>query len=156
VKDKPLLSWPPIINADHIPLWVRMRDILLTIGAWFIIIFTLHNLLWLIFDYLSDPIFELSTAAPPHWSEIWIRLSWYVYCAIGLVAWICFLAIIRRKIINATKYIKTLPSAVEMNELDATLGVTPAEVDRWHELRSVQVFVNEDNRVYKIIPSPEK
>ena len=132
-----------------------MRDILLTIGAWFIIIFTLHNLLWLIFDYLSDPIFELSTAAPPHWSEIWIRLSWYVYCAIGLVAWICFLAIIRRKIINATKYIKTLPSAVEMNELDATLGVTPAEVDRWHELRSVQVFVNEDNRVYKIIPSPE-
>lgn len=155
MKDSPLSNWPPIINADHIPLWVRMRDILLTIGAWFIIIFTLHNLLWLIFDYLSDPIFELSTAAPPRWSEIWIRLSWYVYCAIGLVAWICFLAIIRRKIINATKYIKTLPSAVEMNELDATLGVTPAEVDRWHELRSVQVFVNEDNRVYKIIPSPE-
>jgi hypothetical protein len=150
VKDKPLLSWPPIINADHIPLWVRMRDILLTIGAWFIIIFTLHNLLWLIFDYLSDPIFELSTAAPPRWSEIWIRLSWYVYCAIGLVAWICFLAIIRRKIINATKYIKTLPSPVEMNELEISLGILPADVEHWHELKSVNVYINEDNRIFKI------
>ena len=150
MKDKPLLSWPPIINADHIPLWVRMRDILLTIGAWFIIIFTLHNLLWLIFDYLSDPIFELSTAAPPRWSEIWIRLSWYVYCAIGLVAWICFLAIIRRKIINATKYIKTLPSAVEMNELEISLGILPADVEHWHELKSVNVYINEDNRIFKI------
>ena len=153
MKDSPLPNWPPVINADHVPLWARMRDILLTIGAWLIILFTLHNLLWLIFDYLSDPIFELSTASPPHWHEIWVRLSWYVYCALALVAWICFLAIIRRKIINATKYIKTLPSPVEMNELDITVGVTPAEVDRWHELRSVQVFVNEDNRVYKIIPS---
>ena len=150
MKDKPLLSWPPIINADHIPLWVRMRDILLTIGAWFIIIFTLHNLLWLIFDYLSDPIFELSTAAPPRWSEIWIRLSWYVYCAIGLVAWICFLAIIRRKIINATKYIKTLPSPVEMNELEISLGILPADVEHWHELKSVNVYINEDNRIFKI------
>jgi poly-beta-1,6-N-acetyl-D-glucosamine biosynthesis protein PgaD len=153
MKDSPLSKWPPVINADHVPLWARMRDFVLTIGAWLIILSTLHSFIWLILDYLADPIFELSTSAPPHWSEIWNRLSWYVYCALGLVAWICFLAIIRRKIINATKYIKTLPSPVEMNELDVTVGVTPTEVDRWHELRSVKVFVNEDNRVYKIIPS---
>ena len=153
MKDSPLPNWPPVINADHVQVWARMRDILLTIGAWLIILSTLHSFIWLILDYLADPIFELSTSAPPQWSQIWLRLSWYVYCAIGLVAWICFLAIIRRKIINATKYIKTLPSPVEMNELDVTVGVTPTDVDRWHELRSVQVFVNEDNRVYKIIPS---
>lgn len=153
MKDNPLPHWPPIINASHISMWVRMRDILLTIGAWFIILFTLHNLLWLIFDYFSDPIFELSTPAPPRWSEIWLKLSWYVYFSLGLVAWICFLAITRRNIINSTKYIKTFPLSVEMHELEVDLGILPADVAHWHELRSVQVFVNDDNRVCKIIPS---
>ncbi len=153
MKDHPLPHWPPVINADHISIWARMRDISLTIGAWFIILFTLHNLLWLIFDYLSDPIFELSTSAAPRWSEIWLRLSLYVYCSLGLVAWICFLAITRRKIINNTKYIKNLPPSVEMSELEVELGILPADVEHWHKLRSVQVFVNADNRVSKIIPT---
>ena len=153
MKDNPLSHWPPIINAEHIPAWVRMRDILLTIGAWFIILFTLHNLFWLILDYLSDPIFELSTPAPPRWSEIWLKLSLYVYCSLGLVAWICLLAITRRKIINNTKYIKSFPPSLEISDLEVDLGILPADVEHWHELRSVQVFVNEDNRVYKIIPT---
>ena len=150
MKDSPLSKWPPVINADHVPMWARMRDIVLTIGAWLIILSTLHSFIWLVLDYLADPIFELSTSAPPHWSEIWHRLSWYVYCALGLVAWICFLAIIRRKIINATKYIKTLPSPVEMNELEISLGILPADVEHWHELKSVNVYINENNRIFKI------
>ena len=153
MKDSPLSKWPPVINADHVPMWARMRDIVLTIGAWLIILSTLHSFIWLVLDYLADPIFELSTSAPPHWSEIWHRLSWYVYCALGLVAWICFLAMTRRNIINSTKYIKTFPPSVEMHELEVDLGILPADVAHWHELRSVQVFVNDDNRVCKIIPS---
>ena len=49
--------------------------------------------------------------------------------------------------------IKTLPAAVEMRELEIELGVLPEDVEHWHELRTVQVFINSDNRVYKIIPS---
>lgn len=153
MKDNPLSNWPPIIYSNHVPLWVRMRDVLLTVGAWLIILFTLHNLLWLIYDYLSDPIFELSASEPLNWSQIWQRVSRFVYVALGLVSWICFLAISRRNIINSTKYIKAFPPAVEIQELEVGLGVLPAEVEHWHELRSVQVFVNDDNRVCKIIPS---
>jgi len=153
VKDNPLSKWPPIINSDRISIWIRIRDILLTVGAWLIILATFHNLLWLIFDYLSDPIFELSHATGPQWQQIWQKVSRFFYIALGLVAWICFLAIIRRKIINATKYIKTFPSSVEINELEAELGASPIDIERWHKLRSVQVFVNDKNRVYKIIPS---
>ena len=80
-------------------------------------------------------------------------MSWFIYIALGLITWICLLASLRRKIINSTKYIKTLPAAVEIRELEIELGVLPADVEHWHELRSVQVFVNGDNRVYKIIPT---
>ena len=153
MKDNPLSNWPPIINSDHIPMWVKIRDIALTIGAWLIILATFHSLLWLTFEYLSDPIFELSTDATPQWSQIWQKVSLFFYLALGLVLWICFLAISRRKIINSTKYINNLPPSVEIKELEADLGVSATDVEHWHKLRSVQVFVNDQNRVYKIIPS---
>lgn len=153
MKGNPLSNWPPIINSDHIPVWVKMRDILLTMGAWLIILATFHNLLWVIFDYLSDPIFELSTAAEPQWYEIWQKLASFFGITLGLVLWICFLAISRRKIINSTKYIKTFPASVEIKELEADLGVSSTDIEHWHKLRSVQVFVNDRNRVCKIIPT---
>ena len=153
MKRIPTLNWPPIINSNAVSIWIRLRDISLTVGAWLIIGFSIHNLLWLIFDYLSDPIFQLTTVAPLNWTAIWRKVSWFIYIALGLIVWICLLASLRRKIINSTKYIKTLPAAVEIRELEIELGVLPADVEHWHELRSVQVFVNGDNRVYKIIPT---
>jgi len=155
MKKIPTASWPPIIRSDAVFKWIRLRDITLTVGAWFIIGLTLHNLLWLIFDYLSDPIFHLTTVAPPNWSAIWRKMAGFIYIALGLVAWICLLALLRSNIINSTRYIKTLPAAVEMRELEIDLGVLPADVEHWHELRSVQVFVNSDNRVSKIIPTQQ-
>ena len=153
MKRIPTLNWPPIINSNAVSIWIRLRDTSLTVGAWLIIGFSIHNLLWLIFDYLSDPIFQLTTVAPLNWTAIWRKVSWFIYIALGLIVWICLLASLRRKIINSTKYIKTLPAAVEIRELEIELGVLPADVEHWHELRSVQVFVNGDNRVYKIIPT---
>ena len=155
MKGIPTANWPPIIHSDAVSIWIRLRDISLTVGAWLIIGFTVHNLLWLIFDYLSDPIFHLTEVAPPNWWAIWHKLSWFVYIALGLIAWICLLASLRSKIISSTKYIKTLPASVEMRELEIDLGVLPEDVAHWHELRSVQVFINSDNRVYKIIPSQQ-
>ena len=146
-------NWPPIINSDAVSIWIRLRDIVLTVGAWLIIGLTIHNLLWLVFDYLSDPIFQLTTIAPPTWSAIWRKMSGFIYIALGLIAWICLLASLRSSLINNTQFIKTLPAAVEMRELEIELGVLPEDVEHWHELRTVQVFINSDNRVYKIIPS---
>lgn len=153
MKDSPFSNWPPILNSNYVPWWVKMRDTFLTIVAWLIILATFHSQLWLIFEYFSDPIFELSSTTTPQWSKIWQKLSRFFYIALGLVSWICFLAISRRKIINSTKYIKTLTPSLEMKELEEDLGIPPEDFKRWHKLRSAQVFVNDNNRVYKFIPS---
>lgn len=155
MKKIPASSWPPIIHSNAVSIWIRLRDLLLTIGAWLIIGFTIHNLLWLVFDYLSDPIFQLTTVAPPNWMAMWQKISGFVYIALGLIAWICFLSSLRKNLINSTQYIKTLPTSVEIRELEIGLGVLPSDAEHWRELRSVQVFVNGDNRVYKIIPTPK-
>ncbi len=79
MKGIPQINWPPIINDDKIPLWIRLRDIVLTTSAWIIIVLTLHNFLWLVFDFFSDPIFELTNTDTVNWSVIWQKLSRFLY-----------------------------------------------------------------------------
>jgi hypothetical protein len=153
MSSNPMQVWPPIIKANTVSMWIRGRDIFITLLAWLTIGFTLHNFLWLVYDYFADPIFQLTLATPPDWQGMWQRLSQFVYIALGLIIWICILALLRRKIINSTKYIKNLPYSSEIKELEIELGVLPADVEHWHEMKSVQVYVSEDSRSYKIIPS---
>jgi len=155
MKYAPDFIWPPIINSDRVSIWIRVRDIVLTALAWLLIGFTAHNLVWILFEYLTEPTFHLGIVDQPDWLAIWLKISYFVLTALGLVAWICFLAAIRSKMINNTQYIKTLPPAVEIHDLEISLGMLPTDVEHWHELKSVQVFINSDNRVYKIIPTPK-
>ncbi|MBT8631651.1 hypothetical protein AOC23_06150 [Polynucleobacter paneuropaeus] len=150
MSQNPLTYWPPIINSDSISIWIRVRDIALTIGAWLIIIFTVHNLIWLLVDCFSDPIFELATEKAPRWSEIWFRIDDYIYLALVLIAWVCILAAYRRKSINSTKYILTPSPAKEIIKLEIELGFSHEEIEHWHELRSVNVSVDENSRTFKI------
>jgi len=107
--------------------------------------------LWLIYDYLADPIFQLSYIASPDWELMWHLLSQFLYVALGMVVWICFLALLRRKIISSTKYIRVSTKAHEIRELEVELGVLPADVEHWHELRSVHVYISQNGRTFKIV-----
>ena len=156
MSTNPIPVWPPIIKANAVSMWIRARDVFITVLAWLTIGFTIHNFIWFLYDFfLVNPIFAATHSEPLNLQEIWQRLSEFIYISLGLIIWICILALMRRKVINSTKYIKSLPSAVEIKELEIGLGVLPADVEHWHHLRSVKVFVNDANRVYKIIPSQE-
>jgi hypothetical protein len=151
MNPSPISIWPPIIRANAVPMWVRVRDILITLLAWLTIGVTIHNLLWLIYDYLADPIFQLSYIASPDWELMWHLLSQFLYVALGMVVWICFLALLRRKIINSTKYIRVSTKAHEIRDLEVELGVLPADVEHWHELRSVHVYISQNGKTFKIV-----
>ena len=151
MNPSPISNWPPIIRANVVPIWVRVRDIFITLLAWLTIGVTIHNLLWLIYDYLADPIFQLSYIASPDWELMWHLLSQFLYVALGMVVWICFLALLRRKIISSTKYIRVSTKAHEIRELEVELGVLPADVEHWHELRSVHVYISQNGRTFKIV-----
>jgi len=86
-------SRPPVesrIIRTSVPAWMRVRDVVLTLGAWLLIGYFLREGLFLAYDYLRAPLFELTTATAPDWTDIWSRLRGFVLLAIALVSWITF------------------------------------------------------------------
>jgi|GEM_PF-1774218 len=87
---QPRHDWPPLVGARHLPKVIRLRDTLLTAGAWLLLGYLLRDFFALAWDYLSNPIFELSFTTPPDWQEIWQRLKPYTVYAGILVAWLLY------------------------------------------------------------------
>jgi hypothetical protein len=125
---------PPIIRT-RVPMWMRVRDVLLTLGAWLLIGYFLREGLYLAYDYLRAPIFELTTAPAPDWGEIWGRLRGFVLLAAILVTWIAFWALDSRARLQATH--SPQPAPLDDCSFAARVGVTGAELAA-HRLAKVQ------------------
>ncbi len=116
---------PPIIRT-RVPAWMRVRDVLLTLGAWLLIGYFLREGLYLAYDYFRAPIFELTTATAPDWGEIWGRLRGFVLLAATLVAWITFWALDSRARLQATH--SPQPPPLPDCSHSARVGVSEAEL----------------------------
>ena len=125
---------PPIIRT-RVPMWMRVRDVLLTLGAWLLIGYFLREGLYLAYDYFRTPIFELTTATAPDWGEIWGRLRGFVLLAAILVTWITFWALDSRARLQATHS----PQPAPLDDLShaARVGLSEAELAA-HRLSKVQ------------------
>jgi hypothetical protein len=123
---------PPIIRSP-VPVWILARDILLTIGAWLVIVFSLREALYLVYDYFRAPIFQLTTASAPDWVGIWQRLRGFILLACGLVSWIAFWAFDQRARLRATS--SPQPAPLDDGSLAASTGLTPADLPPWRSAK---------------------
>ena len=89
-------SWPPLIRSAQVPWFIRARDWILTILAWIALAFSLRLGLLFLWDYFSDPIFELTRMKAPDWSGAWQRLSPFLYMILAVVIWIVVWGVGRR------------------------------------------------------------
>ena len=119
---------PPIIRT-RVPAWMRVRDVLLTLGAWLLIGYFLREGLYLGYDYFRAPIFELTTATAPDWGEMWGRLRGFVLLATALVAWLAFWALDSRARLQATHSPQPPPLADRSHA--ARVGLSEAELAAW-------------------------
>ena len=125
---------PPIIRT-RVPAWMRVRDVLLTLGAWLLIGYFLREGLYLAYDYFRAPIFELTTVTAPDWGEIWGRLRGFVLLAATLVAWLTFWALDSRARLQATH--SPQPPSLPDSSHAARVGLNEAELAA-HRLAKVQ------------------
>jgi poly-beta-1,6-N-acetyl-D-glucosamine biosynthesis protein PgaD len=116
---------PPIIRT-RLPAWMHVRDVLLTLGAWLLIGYFLREGLYLAYDYFRAPIFELTTATSPDWSEVWGRLRGFVLLAATLVVWLTFWALDSRARLQATH--SPQPASLPDASHAAHFGLTEAEL----------------------------
>jgi hypothetical protein len=144
------IQWPPIIQSDSVPLFIKLRDHLITVIAWIVLISVLHDLWWLLYDYLSDPIFELTKQQAPDWHEIWQKMSRFVDRAGIMMVWVIWFGSIRY---NLRKNAKPIPQPKDVNleDLSALYGHTSIEIEKWQKLRSVEVHINEGNGIETVV-----
>jgi len=53
-------DWPPIIDSRKVGPIIRVRDTVLTVIAWIILVALLWEFCYLLWDYFSYPVFQLS------------------------------------------------------------------------------------------------
>jgi poly-beta-1,6-N-acetyl-D-glucosamine biosynthesis protein PgaD len=139
-------AWPPVILPDRVPWWVRMRDLVLTIAAWGLFAWWTQGALLLLWDYLSFPMFELTSHAPPDWETMRATIAPFLAIAALLAAWLYIRGRTRRGIL-AKQYDADQPAALEPDVHAARWGLTPADVTRLREQRVGTVQFGTDGSI---------
>ncbi len=140
------MNWPPLIRGANVPLWVRLRDAVLTLLAWALLGYLMRETLDLLNDYLRYPIFEFTSAAPPDWQELWGRLRPFSYFIAVITLWLLFWALLRGRRLRATAPVpQPVPLALAAHA--AAFGLDEAALARWTEARVLVVHFDATGQV---------
>jgi poly-beta-1,6-N-acetyl-D-glucosamine biosynthesis protein PgaD len=121
-------EWPPLIRAGSIPAWIRARDFVLTLCAWALLAWWTRGALELIADWLSPPIFTLSSHAPPDWSAMWLSLAPFFAIAALLAAWLVFWSAKRSTILARQRHDPQQPAPLGLDLHAARFGIASSDV----------------------------
>ena len=142
---------PPLIEAKRVPLGLVFRDLLLTAVAWIAIIQSMRYGFFLIYDYLSRPIFELTHAKAPNLLELWSPLRAFVFIAFCLVIWLGFWAFYGTWRLRAQP-LTPQPVPLHIREHANYLGVKEEELAQWRTYRIATIAFTRDNRLAGVSP----
>lgn len=129
-------DWPPLVGARHLPMVIRLRDTLLTAGAWLLLAYLLRDFFSLAWDYLSNPIFELTVTTAPDWHEIWLRLKPYAFYIGTLIAWLLYWGhVLRHHLADASH--KPQPQNLPVAEHALSFNLQATQLSEWQSKRSM-------------------
>lgn len=106
------IDWPPLICGAKVPVWVRLRDLLLTVLAWGLMGYLMRDTLRLTYDFLRPPAFEFTKLSPPAWLDLWGRLQPFAHFVTVLVLWLLFWTLMHGRRMRATA---SLPQPVPLS-----------------------------------------
>jgi poly-beta-1,6-N-acetyl-D-glucosamine biosynthesis protein PgaD len=144
MKHAPEHPWPPLITSANVPWFIRARDWFLTLLAWLALAWSLRLGVWLLWDYVSHPVFELTWMKTLDWGEAWERISPFVCMIVALVTWIIFWGVKRRAQLRRTFDPRRLTPPLPLEEHATSLGLDPREIERWRQWRIVTVNFDGD------------
>jgi len=147
-------SWPPIVRSTQLSLFIRARDVILTLMAWALLIYFTRDLWTLIYGYLRDTLLSLDPSNEVDWMNIWRRIAPFIFAALLLVLWIVILGSLRRRAILSTGLIhgknslRTVQQQFPFKQTDIAIlaqrfDVEASQLIAWQSMRSVDVEVND-------------
>lgn len=141
--------WPPIIDSRHVPLYVRIRDVILTLLAWLVITMLLWELIYLLWDFLSHPIFSLTGSHELNWRSLWDQISIFAVGALSLILALVIIAVARGKDLMYKKKV-TPVAALTLQEQAADLGLSPEAILEWRQHQIVTVHFDRTDKIKSV------
>ncbi len=146
-------NWPPIISFAHAPWLVRVRDVLMTFGAWALLLYLLRDPVKVFVDYILPPIFELSQHHPVHVMALWTHLQTFVYLSLAVMLWLGIWSIVHRHRLRLVARM-TPPTPLALEKHAASFGLEEETIERWRKSKIAIVEFDATNRIARISPSP--
>lgn len=136
--------WPPLITGAKVPWYIRVRDLFLTTLAWLGMACLLRLGIFLLWDYFSYPVFELTWTNTHDWAPLLQRLSGFIELIIFAMIWIIAWGVKRRAQLRRSFDPRVAPS-LPLEEHAGSLGLDPRGVERWRQWRIVTVHFEGDH-----------
>ncbi len=142
-------DWPPIIGTGKITPFVRVRDTILTVIAWILVIALLWEVIDLLWDHFSYPTFAFSKTHSLSWLGLLDRIGKFALVSLSLVLWLTFWGFVRRKELRRTHDPRPVP-ALLLSEHASAFGVPPEAIERWRQSQVVLVQFDASNRLENV------
>jgi poly-beta-1,6-N-acetyl-D-glucosamine biosynthesis protein PgaD len=139
-------AWPPLLTGARRPRWVAIRDVFLTLVAWFLLAWLLRDLLYLAYDFFRHPVFELSTAARPDLGVLWTRLRAFVMMSAALILWLALWAVIGRRRLMATGRSRQ-PASLTIGEEAGRAGIDEKALSEARRFKVTKVLFRADGTI---------
>lgn len=138
--------WPPIITGVRLPVLVIVRDVLLTLMAWCALGWLLRGPIYVAYDYLRHPIFELTTAQPLDVGLLLRRLRYFWMSSALLIVWLSLWAVIERRRLRAAMQ-SPQPPSLTIPEQAAQFGLAESAVQAARKFRITNVQFQENDAI---------
>lgn len=138
------------IRTAKIPSWMALRDVVITLVAWMIIAYFLRRGLYLTYDYLRYPYFELVNAKAPNWPLIWLDLRKFVIFAVCMVLWLTFWAIYSRKKLRKSSMVPQ-PAPLSLHKHAISVGLSDEQLAGCKSSVITTVFFDPQRRVTELL-----
>lgn len=137
------------IRVREVPLWMSIRDVLLTLCAWGIIVYFLREALYLAYDYLRYPYFELVNTKAPDLQGMWSDLRKFLILAVCLMLWLVFWAINSIQRLRSAAMVRQ-PAPLSLQEEAASVGVPEEQLMHGKSNVISTVFFDSQHRVTEV------
>lgn len=128
------------------PRWILVRDFLLTVAAWVLLVFLLRDAIYLTFDYFGPAVFQGSVAEPPQIGLLWDRLTPFIVLSAGLVFLLCVWALVNRGRLLPRSF-PTPPPELTLAEHAAKMGIEEKRVRHARHFKITRVSFRQNGTV---------
>jgi poly-beta-1,6-N-acetyl-D-glucosamine biosynthesis protein PgaD len=139
-------DWPPIIGSRKVARSIRVRDTILTVMAWIFLVALLWEFSYLLWDYFSYPVFQLSRTHSLNWQAFADRIGGFALLSLLLVLWLAFWGFVRRKELRRTHDPRTVSPLLLSNHA-AIFGIPSETIEHWRQNQVVVVQFDGSNRL---------